>query len=65
MTPSRPSKPSSRSRTFRTLLPLLLLVFWSGTAQGATSELRILVNVDVNPNTGCDVTTADGVFPGV
>lgn len=56
----------SPSRT-RVLAPALVLLLLGGAAatQAATSEFRILMDVDVDPATGCDVTTPDGVFPGV
>lgn len=59
MTP--PIAPSLRAALGSVLLALLVAV----PASALTSELRILINVDVNPTTGCDVATVDGVFPGV
>lgn len=59
MTP--PIPPSLRAALGSVLLALVV----AAPASALTSELRILINVDVNPATGCDVTTVDGVFPGV
>jgi len=56
-----PISPSLRAALGSVLLALLV----AAPASALTSELRILINVDVSPTTGCDVTTVDGVFPGV
>lgn len=44
---------------------LLLTVGFTSTASAVTSRFQILLNLDNQINTGCDVTTLTGTFDGV
>jgi hypothetical protein len=49
------------SRVVRVLIAFLFLIFISSAATAATTEFRVLFDVDSDPDTGCDVNGMDGV----